>query len=92
MISCAHLPLDRADGALGGQHVLVARRLAHQQLSLGVESHDRRQDRVAVLFENDGPAVADDRDLAVGRSQIDADDRVCIHARYPSLRPGQAGS
>ena len=43
---------------------------------MGVEADDRREDRVAVLVgQDDGQAVADDGDLAVGRPQVNADDR-----------------
>ena len=49
----------------------------------GIQTDDRRQDRVAVLLEDHGPAIANDRDLAVGRSQVDADDRVGIHVVIP---------
>ncbi len=45
----AHLPLDRPDGPLRRQDVLVARGLADQQVALRVQADDRRQDRVAVL-------------------------------------------
>ena len=69
-----HLSLDRADGPFRRQRILVAGRLTDQQAALGVKPHDRREDRIAVLLEDDGLAVADDRDLAVGGSQIDADD------------------
>ena len=51
-----------------------SRRLADEQAALGVEADDRGEDRIPVFLEDDGLAVADDRDLAVGRSQIDADD------------------
>ena len=79
----AHLALDRSDGPFRGQHVLVACRLADQQPALRVQADDGGQDRVAVLFEDDGLAVADDRHLAVGRSQVDADDRLGVHVEIP---------
>ena len=44
--------IDRI-GPLRRQHVLVARRLADQQAALAVQADDRRQDRVAVLVEDD---------------------------------------
>ena len=76
----AHLPLDRADGPVGGQGVLVTGRVADEQAPFGVEADDRRQDRLAVLaLQDDRQAVADDGDLAVGRPQVDADDR--FHGR-----------
>ena len=76
----AHLPLDRPDGPLRGQDVLVARGLADQQVALRVQADDRRQDRVAVLVgQDDRAAVADDGHLAVGRPQVDADDRLLVH-------------
>ena len=49
----AHLPLDRPDRPLRRQDVLVARGLADQQLALRIQADDRRQDRVAVLFQDD---------------------------------------
>ena len=82
----AHLPLDRPDRPFRGQDVLVARGLADQQVALRVQADDRRQDRVAVLVgQDDRPAVADDRHLAVGRPQVDADDRL-FRPCCPSLR------
>ena len=69
-----HLSLDRPDGPFRRQRILVAGRLADQQTALGVKPYDRGEDRIAVLLEDDGLTVADDRDLAVGGSQVDADD------------------
>ena len=43
--------------------------------ALRVQADDRRQNGLAVGADHLGPAVANDGDLAVGRSQIDADDR-----------------
>ena len=78
----AHLPLDRPDRPFRAQNVLVAGGLADQQLALGFSpTTDGRMDRRPL--ENDGPAVADDRYFAVGRSQIDADDRVSVHVSIP---------
>ena len=60
-----------------------------------IQTDDRRQDRVAVLFEDDGPAIADDRDLAVGRSQVDADDRFGVHVVIPRsvrVEPGRSSN
>ena len=45
----AHLALDRLDGALRGQHPLVAGRLADQQAAVLGQSDERGQDRIAVL-------------------------------------------
>jgi hypothetical protein len=70
----AHLPLDRLDGPLGGEGVLVAGRLADEQPPVLGQPDERGQDRVAVLLEHDRLAVADDGDLAVGRPQVDTDD------------------
>ena len=77
----AHRPLDRPDGSLRRQHVLVPRRLADEQPSLRVEPDHGRQDRVAVVVgDHLGPAAAHDGDLAVGRPQVDPDDRFHMHA------------
>ena len=70
----AHLALDRLDGALRGQHPLVAGRLADEQPAVLRQADERRQDRIAVLREDVRLAVADDGDFAVGRAQVDADD------------------
>ena len=88
----AHLALDRPDGPLGGEHELVAGRPADEQAALRIEADDRGEDRIAVLLEDDGLAVPDDGDLAVGRSQVDADDRVhvAIPAQSVSSQPGSA--
>ena len=87
----AHFPLDRSDRPLGREHILVARRLADQQVPLGIQTDDRRQDRVAVLLEDDGPAIADDRHLAVGRSQVNADDRLRAHVVIPRSVSSRGG-
>ena len=68
----AHPALDRADGPLGGQEPLVARRGADEQAALGVQADDRGEDRLAVLAKNFGLAVADDRHFAVGGAQVDS--------------------
>ena len=60
--------------------------LADEQPALRVEADDRGQDRVAVLVgQHDGLAVADDRHLAVGRPQVDAEDgfHECLSRVYP---------
>src|SRR5205807_793366 len=56
-----------------------------EQLAVPAEADDRRQNRIAVAFENDRPAVADDGDFAVGRAQVDADDDVA-HDVFPDAR------
>ena len=71
-----HLPLDRLDGALGSQDPLVPSRLADQQASVFGKAHERGQDRVAVLGENDWLAVAQHRHFAIGRAEVDADNHL----------------
>ena len=43
----SHPPLDRPDGALGVEQVLVARLLADQQRAIVRDADDRRQDHPA---------------------------------------------
>jgi hypothetical protein len=78
----AHFPLDRADGSFRCQDELVTCGPADQQAALGIEAHDRRQDRISIVFQYDGFAVANDGDLAIGGSQVDADDGV--HESLPT--------
>ena len=78
----AHFPLDRSDRSVPERAHTGSRGLADQQVALGIQADDRRQDRVAVLLEDDGPAITDDRHLAIGRSQVDADDRVVFMSSF----------
>jgi hypothetical protein len=85
----AHPALDRADGTLGGEHELVPRPVADEEAALRVETDDRGEDRVAVLIgEHDGPAVADNRHLAVGRPQVDSEDG--FHKCLSRVCPGRS--
>ena len=72
----AHLALDRLDRPLRSQHPLIAGRLADEQSAVFGQADKRRQNRIAVLLEDDGLAVRIIGDFAIGRSQVDTDDRL----------------
>src|SRR5262249_25233255 len=59
-----------------GQHPLVAGRLADQEPAVFRQADERGQDRVAVFLEDVRLTVLHEGDLAVGRAQVDADDKV----------------
>ncbi len=79
----AHLALDRLDGPLRRQHPLVTRRLANEQAAVLRQADERGQDWVVILGQDVRLPVAQDGHFAIGRSQIDAENRV--HVFLPSV-------
>ena len=78
----AHLPLDRLDGALRGEHPLVAGRLADEQPAVLGQADERRQDRVAVLVEDD----------AAGRRATTATSLLVVPRSMPTIRSAMIAS
>ena len=72
----AHAPFDRADGALRGQDVLVARALTDQEGAVVRDPDHGGQDGAAVDRDESDTTLLDHRDLGVGGAEIDADDDV----------------
>ena len=71
----AHLPLDRLHRAFRGQHPLIACGFADENLAVFRQSHNRRQNRVAVFDEDFRHPVDEHGDFAVRRPEVDTNDR-----------------
>ena len=81
----SHLPLDRADGAVGVDGLLALGGAAHQHVALLREGHHAGRAALAsVVGDDDRMAAFHDGNTAVGGAQVDADDPA--HICKPPIR------
>ncbi len=84
LFAAAHPAFDGSDRALRVQDELVARLLAHQQISgLPDADHRGKNHPPQLVDQHLGPAVAVHGDLRIGGAEVDPDDLIahlCLHS------------